>query len=114
MGRLSPGKMCRHCHHRIQRDARGLCDVCYGNGSIRSMYPFLDINGNEVVCGCPGGSRGRQGDGTANLGPVGVGEPTDAPPGTEGKIAAIQERLRNRQELWHPEDYREPNEWYHY
>jgi hypothetical protein len=38
--------------------------------------------------------------GTAPLPPA----PTSAVPGSEEKIAILEERARNRQSLWHPDD----------
>src|SRR5258708_22035569 len=70
---------------------RGMCWSCYYRPGVRKQYPPTSKSAGRGVgnfCG------------TAPLPAVS----TDAAPGSEEKITILEERAKNRQSLWHPDD----------
>jgi hypothetical protein len=87
--------LCRHCGPATRRVANrplGLCCRCYYTPGVREQYPSTS----------PHARRGH-GAGVTGERPL-PPEPTDAAPGTSAKVAALEQRARLRQQLWHPDD----------
>ena len=83
--------ICRHCHHAPVCRPRQLCWSCYYKPGVRDLYPSTS-------------KFGRRGLGNFNgVRPLPT-FPTSAIPGTAAKIAILEERVRLRQNLWHPDD----------
>lgn len=85
---------CVHCSHRRAARPRRLCFACYENRSVRERYPRQSTAQFEAVSDYCGRSPLPQ-------------HPTAFGPGTEGKIAVLQERASRGEALWHPLDARE-------
>ena len=82
---------CRHCGRVRVNRPRGLCWSCYYTPGIRERYPSYS-------------KFARRGLG------IGTGYPplpamaTAARPGTPEKVRVMEQRARNHQSLWHPDD----------
>lgn len=101
---MSPAARCRHCGQRKRsRSRRGLCRTCHDTPAVRALYP-----GRDTGRGRPCPARGNKSPNAKGLAPRLPCEPTDAEPGTEEKIRVLAERLRLRQQLWHPLDAKLP------
>jgi hypothetical protein len=84
-------KMCRHCGIRVASRPRGLCWSDYYDLQIRSQYRSTS-------------KFGRRGIGsTRNALPL-PAHPTNAPPGTPEKVAVLEQRAKNGEALFHPQD----------
>ncbi len=83
--------LCRHCQRVRSNRPRGLCWACYYTPGVREQYPITSKFARRGV-----------GDfyGPAPLPAM----PTSALPGTQEKVAVLEERARMRQNLWHPAD----------
>ncbi len=85
--------ICRHCGKSKANRPRGLCWTCYYKPGLRDNYPSTS-------------KYGRRGLGhyfkSAPPPPV----PTPALPGSPEKLAILEERVRLKQALWHPQDAR--------
>jgi hypothetical protein len=94
---------CVHCHRFRSRNAgRELCPECHAKPGVRAQYPLV------------GKKKGKpQENGHGMHSPSGQPEKTLALPGTEEKIAALEERARSGLELWHKQDrqYDDPSPW---
>lgn len=84
-------KTCRNCGHPNVNRPRGLCWKCWHNVLIREQYASKNATFNRV-----GGNVGY------TVAPAAF--PTYSKPGSEGKIAVMEERARLGQCLWHPDD----------
>ena len=82
---------CRHCQAFRRSLKRGLCWTCYRDTSVREMYP----------------SRVRQGVRDFNGANVPIPAPTSAPPGSPKKVAVLEQRALEGQQLFSPMDARE-------
>jgi hypothetical protein len=72
-----------------------LCWSCYYRPGIRDKYPSTS-------------KFARRGLGFhVNNAPI-PARPTSALPGTPEKVAILEERVRLKQALWHPDDARRP------
>lgn len=88
-------KYCRHCSKEAVIRSRGLCFPCYANTEIRDLYPSTE---GAMWWGIPDFTkRARQSR-----------KPTDAPAGSEEKIAVLMKRASKGLALFHPND-RHPN-----
>ena len=83
----------RHCRRLRVIACRGLCDVCRKRPEVRRLYPTSR-------------GTGRLGVGNGNCGYRLAVRPTAHPPGSPGKVEALEERARLGLSLWHPEDAR--------
>lgn len=82
--------ICRHCKRVNLYERKGLCATCYRDASIAPKYaprPSLSYRGV--------GLRNHARD---------LPEPTEALPGTEGKILVMIARAAADEALWHPAD----------
>jgi hypothetical protein len=68
-----------------------LCWICYYTPGVRERYPSTSKFGQR---------RLDDFNGRVVLPP----QPTLAAPGSEEKIAVLEQRARQRQSLWHPHD----------
>lgn len=82
---------CRHCHEAPVSRPRGLCWSCYYTPGVRDLYPSTS-------------KFGRRGHGNFNGNAPLPAFPTRALPGTQEKIAVLEERARLKLCLWHPDD----------
>jgi hypothetical protein len=82
---------CRHCGRARVNRPRGLCWSCYYTPGLRERYPSTSKFAQRGV---------HDFNGRVALPPV----PTRALPGTPEKVRILQERARNHQALWHPND----------
>lgn len=89
-----PAALCRHCASRPRGKARRLCWSCYGNDSIRALYPCASVSG------------GWNGDRYVSAPPP--DGPTDALPRTPEKVAVLEVRAALGQALHHKEDAKLP------
>lgn len=87
---------CRHCRVAEATRPRGLCASCYYLPAVRVQYESLS-------------KYGRRGMGNFNGQASLPAFPTQAFPGTSEKIAVLAERVRLKQNLWHPDDATENN-----
>lgn len=87
----APAACCRHCGRAKVNRPRGLCWSCYYTEGVRERYPSTS-------------KFARRGPGNFNGTPLLPPVPTTAPPGTAEKLAVLEQRIRNRQALWHPLD----------
>ena len=81
---------CRHCQRVESNRPRGLCWSCYYKPGVRELYPSTS-------------KFARRGVGNF-CGPAQPCDPTAALPGSAEKVAILEERAKQRQELWHPLD----------
>jgi hypothetical protein len=88
--------VCKHCRQRKVNRPRGLCWTCYYTPGVKNLHPSVSKFGRRGVGGL---NRNRLPDG-----------PTDAPPGSEAKLAILAERARLNVSLWHPLDARYPGD----
>lgn len=79
---------CRRCGRAKGIDRRGLCRPCYRDKGARRAYDRLPIQPSPV----------RQ------SGLVPPAEPCPFPPGSPGKLAALERRAAAGQYLWHEDD----------
>ncbi|QVL31120.1 hypothetical protein KIH39_20045 [Telmatocola sphagniphila] len=89
--------ICRHCKKAKVSRPRGLCWCCFYTPGVKELYPSTS-------------KYARRGEGNFSGKGVHPVAPTSATPGSAEKIAILAERVRNRQELWHPSDARIPGE----
>ena len=82
---------CRHCGRGRVNRPRGLCWSCYYTPGIRERYPSHSKFARRGV-GIGGGRV-----------PLPL-TPTHARPGTPEKVRVLEQRARNHQSLWHPDD----------
>ncbi len=86
---------CLNCHKTVKKPRRGLCWSCFYTPEVRSLYPSLskykptggDFTGAAKEC-----------------------QPASVPLGSADKIAVMQERVANGQELFHRDDMAEYRE----
>jgi len=83
--------LCRHCHQSNVNRPRGLCWSCYYTPGVRELYPSTSKFARRGV-----------GDFNGRCSPAAL--PTAALPGTPEKVLVLEERARQRQSLWHPDD----------
>jgi hypothetical protein len=83
--------LCRHCRVRPVNRPRGLCWGCYYTPAIRERYPSTS-------------KFARRGTGNIKGSAPLPQVPTAALPGTPEKVAALADRAKNGQTLWHPLD----------
>ncbi len=83
--------LCRHCNKRPVCRPRRLCWHCFYAPGVRDLYPSTSKFGRRG----PGNFHGN-----VPLPPF----PTAALPGSPEKIAILEQRAQQRQELFHPED----------
>lgn len=87
--------VCRHCKSPCSgKTPRGLCHSCYYDLPIRSQYidNLDDDSGRRGGgLGCPNGDLSRW-------------CPTRYPPGSEGKIRVMQQRVALDLPIFHPDD----------
>lgn len=91
-----PYAHCRHCQRPLigkKGPRRGLCHRCRETGGLPRLYPPAPskYSGTGEVPDYFGPSRAPQ-------------EATDALPGTEQKIQAMEARAALGLSLWHPDD----------
>jgi hypothetical protein len=82
---------CRHCKRVESNRPRGLCWSCYYTPGVRERFPSTS-------------KFARRGVGNHNIVEVLPDAPTDALPGSEAKVAILEERARQGVSLWHPLD----------
>ncbi len=82
---------CRHCGRNRVNRPRGLCWSCYYAPGVRERYPSTSKFAKRGV---------GNGNGMAPL----PSSPTGARPGSPEKVAILEQRARQRQALWHPQD----------
>jgi hypothetical protein len=82
--------LCRHCHTASVNRPRGLCWSCYYTPGVRDLYPSTS-------------KFARRGVGNF-CGKALPCEPTAALPGSQEKVAVLEQRAKMQQELWHPLD----------
>jgi hypothetical protein len=95
MSRRFPIPPCLHCGKPPGRSVRrrGLCSACYADLATRRLYPAQAV--------------GRFAPGAAQefFGPVKLPRsPTDAPPGSQSKLAVLAARAESSRALFHPAD----------
>lgn len=83
--------MCQHCNASPVSRPRRLCWACYYTPGVRDLYPSTS-------------KFGRRGVGNFYGLPPLPAFPTPALPGSSDKIAVLEERVRLRLNLWHPDD----------
>ena len=83
--------LCRHCGRVPVNRPRGLCWSCYYTPGVRELYPSTS-------------KFAQRGVGTLNRRVELPPEPTSARPGSAEKVWVLQQRARNHQALWHPDD----------
>lgn len=94
MTKLPPRELrplCRHCKGRPFCRPLGLCHSCSRKPAVRALYPSTSkfaVKGVGL-----GYSRSPLPD-----------DPVPFPPGSEGKILAMIDRVKRRQSLFHPDD----------
>jgi hypothetical protein len=84
--------LCAHCRRCVAGRPRGLCFRCYYTPGILRMYPPMEVAVNHR--------------GVGGKAPLGIPEPTDALPGTEAKVAVLEDRARRGLCLGHKDDAR--------
>jgi hypothetical protein len=82
---------CQHCNELPVSRPRRLCWSCYYTPGVRERYPSTS-------------KFGRRGIGNFNGTPPLPAFATGALPGTAAKLAVLEERARQRLNLWHPAD----------
>jgi hypothetical protein len=88
--------ICRHCQKKKANRPRGLCWQCYFTPGVKNLHPSTS-------------KYGRRGVGNMNRNRL-PDEPTEAPPGSEAKLAILADRARKNLSLWHPNDARYPGD----
>lgn len=88
---IETARACRHCGRGKICRPRGLCWTCYYTPGVKEQFPSTS-------------KFARRGLGNFNGNAPTPDTPTDAPPGSEEKLAVLAERAKNRQSLWHPQD----------
>lgn len=83
--------MCRHCNRVPSNRPRGLCWSCYYTPGVRDLYPSTSKFARRGVCDFNGKIKPPSG-------------PTSAMPGTEEKVAILEQRAARGEGLWHPAD----------
>lgn len=83
-------QLCRHCQEIFANRPRGLCWTCYYTPGVRDQYPSTSKFARRGVRDFNGRTR--------------LPDPTPALPGTEAKVAVLEERARRGIALWHPLD----------
>lgn len=83
--------MCRHCSKVKINRPRGLCWSCYYTPGVKALHPSTSKYAQRGV-----------GNITGNRPLPKV--PTDAEPGSEEKIAVLEERAKRGECLFHPRD----------
>jgi hypothetical protein len=91
---MSGRRVCRHCARCAATRPRGLCWACFNDPAVRVLYPTHPTLGRTGV----GLSSARSRELPA--------EPTAAPPGTDDKMAVLEQRAAEGVCLWHPADAR--------
>ena len=86
--------LCLHCKGDRYLHRRGLCWSCYYRKGVRHLYPSTSKFAH----------RGVGTGNNANEAPSTLPAPTDATPGSPEKVAVLQYRAQNGQQLWHPLD----------
>jgi hypothetical protein len=81
---------CLHCGRLEASAGRGLCWKCHKTPAVRACYPRL--------------SRSVKGPADDNHEPPPPDRATDAPSGSEAKVAVLVERVACGVGLWHPDD----------
>jgi hypothetical protein len=84
-------RLCRHCQQTKSNRPRGLCWTCYYTPGIREQHKSTSKFARKDV------------GAVTMLAPL-PDSPTDATPGSEEKILIFIERVRLRQQLFHPLD----------
>jgi hypothetical protein len=79
---------CRHCGRASVGRPRGLCWTCYYTPEVRNRYPIVS----------------KRGIGLFNHRSEPPAKPTRALPGSQEKVAVLEQRARLGQGLWHPQD----------
>ena len=88
---MSQTDRCRHCTRRKATRARGLCYTCSIDPAIRAQHPH---SGSKTARrGIGHDAKGRQ-----------PATPTDAPPGSEEKLAVMIDRAARGESCFHPDD----------
>jgi len=82
---------CQHCNELPVSRPRRLCWSCYYTPGVREKYPSTS-------------KFGRRGLGNFNGTPRLPTFATSALPGTDAKLAVLEERARLGLNLWHPDD----------
>ena len=83
--------ICRHCDRSPVSRPRGLCWSCYYTPGVREKFPST-----SKFC--------RRGVGNFNGAAPLPAFPTKATPGSQEKVAILEERAKLKQSLWHPDD----------
>jgi len=86
---------CKHCKKEPATRPRGLCGRCYRDFSIRVKYPYKPSKHNP-----PGSGQDFNGTSRLKL----PDEATETVPGSDERIRVLRERVRKKQNLWHPGD----------
>jgi hypothetical protein len=83
--------LCRHCQKVKSNRPRGLCWSCYYTPGVRDLFPSTS-------------KFARRGVGNFNRRAKLPSCPTAALPGTQEKVAVLEERALLGVSLWHPLD----------
>jgi hypothetical protein len=83
--------LCRNCFRWPVNRPRGLCWSCYYTAGVREKYPSTSKFARSAV----GDFDGQT---------VTAAQPTTALPGSQEKVAVLEERARLGLSLWHPDD----------
>lgn len=85
---------CLHCQRPRPKKGRGLCGTCYDQRAVRGRYaPGAVSTAGAGVCKA-----------NARLPPP--ARPTRHPPGSEDKVAVMEQRAAAGEMLFHPDDAR--------
>lgn len=85
---------CRNCQQELKgkwRRPKNLCWTCYYAPGVRERFPST----NKFA---------RRGNSLHVDRRLPLPEPTSHPPGSPEKVAVLEQRARNRQQLFHPAD----------
>ena len=88
---------CKHCGRSKVNRPRGLCWVCYYLPGVRDRYES-------------GSKYARRGVANITGNRPAPAEPTDAPPGSDAKLAILAMQAKQKVALWHPKDARYPGD----
>jgi hypothetical protein len=83
--------LCRHCGKVPSSRPRGLCWSCYYTPGVREQHPSTS-------------KFAHRGLGNFNGQPGQLPSPTRALPGSPEKVAVLEQRVLQKQSLWHPND----------